>query len=752
MKRICLSSSQVTGKTVYEKSDRLNFMIQKSLYRLILLLSFCLFFTLSSSLSFAQGLDSTFGAGGKVLTAITPNNSEAQSQVLVQPDGKIVVIGTSYTPTGGFQPWHPVPFVARYNSNGTLDTTFDTDGIAMPNVNNESQFLGGILQPDGKIIAIGKWGAYLLLPNDILIVRLNTDGSLDTTFNGTGYITRSFGSNNDTGVGVVLQPDGKIVVSAASTPDSSSWYTVLLRYNANGTPDTSFGTEGDGAAVTGGVSVGMIARTSDGKFLALQFIPNSSTNNFIIGRYNSNGTLDSTFGVGGRATVIMGVNAIQTSFAQQSDGKIVIAGYGQTNTLNDALLARLNSDGSIDNSFGTSGKVIADLFNSSNDIINSLLIQPDGKIVIGGSMTSTALSPRSNFVLARFNTNGTLLDKTYTDFDNRGDAVTALTIQDGKVLAVGNSTRYSDGGTAIEADIAIARYLNLTAPVISGAPFDFDGDRKTDFGVYRPDASYWYILKSSTNSSTYYQAQFGIGEDILVPADYNGDGKTDFAVWRPSTGTWYNSINPDLFPSANFESAQWGSIGDIPAPGDFDGDAKADRAIFRPGNGVWYILKSTGGMSFTQFGAIGDRPSVADYDGDGRADISVVRPEQDGHYTWYILQSSTGSFIALQFGLTGDKIAPMDYTGDGKGDIAVWRPSTGVWYVLSNLTSFTAVQFGVNADIPSPGDYDGDGKTDYAIYRPSNSRFYVLQSSTGTLLTAQWGVSTDTPVASSFVR
>ena len=273
--------------------------------------------------------------------------------------------------------------------------------------------------------------------------------------------------------------------------------------------------------------------------------------------------------------------------------------------------------------------------------------------------------------------------------------------------------------------------------------FDFDGDSKTDIGIFRPAPGEWWINYSASNQT--FAVQFGAATDKTVPADFTGDGKTDIAFWRESTGQWFVLRSEDN----SFYAFPFGQLGDIPAPGDFDGDGKADAAVFRPSNGVWYILRSSdGGITIQQFGVSEDLPVVADYDGDGKADIAVFRPTPS---EWWLLRSSAG-LQAVQFGSAGDKTVPGDYTGDGKADIAFFRPSTGQWFVLrSEDNSFYAFPWGTVGDIPTPGDYDGDGKADAAVFRPSNSVWY-LQRSTSGFIAIGFGTAGDQPIPNSFVR
>jgi hypothetical protein len=275
------------------------------------------------------------------------------------------------------------------------------------------------------------------------------------------------------------------------------------------------------------------------------------------------------------------------------------------------------------------------------------------------------------------------------------------------------------------------------------APFDFDGDGKTDVGIFRSSDGSWWYLRSIDNAFRVFS--FGTGTDIITPGDFTGDSKADVAVWRPSTGFWYIQRSEDN----SYFSFPFGTNGDIPAPADYDADGKTDVAVFRPSNSTWYIFNSGNGTtSIVNFGAGGDKPVSADYDGDGKSDIAVFRPS-DG--SWWYLRSIDGQFRVLSFGVSTDKPVPGDYTGDGKADIAVFRPSTGEWFVQrSEDNSYYSVPFGAVGDIPAPGDFDGDGKFDTAVFRPSDTNWYISRSSGGTTIQA-FGNGSDKPIPSAFI-
>jgi hypothetical protein len=260
--------------------------------------------------------------------------------------------------------------------------------------------------------------------------------------------------------------------------------------------------------------------------------------------------------------------------------------------------------------------------------------------------------------------------------------------------------------------------------------YDFDGDGRSDIGVFRPSDGGWYLLRSQAGFTA---TQFGIATDKAVAGDFDGDGKADIAVFRSGNWFWLNSSN------GAFNAVQFGAAGDQPMAGDFDGDGKNDPTVFR--NGVWYILQSSdGAFRGVQFGTAGDKPVAGDYDGDNKSDIAVFRPTDGG---WYVLGSQVG-FTAVQFGIATDAPAPADFDGDGKTDVAVFR--AGIWYLLRSQLGFTATQFGAVGDAPAPADYDGDNKSDIAVFRPSNGTWYQLGSTSG-FSGVQFGANGDTAVS-----
>jgi hypothetical protein len=362
--------------------------------------------------------------------------------------------------------------------------------------------------------------------------------------------------------------------------------------------------------------------------------------------------------------------------------------------------------------------------------------------VIGSPYTSLPggnLNQGSAYVFARAGTNWTQQLKILANDGSGGDFFGASVSVSGSTVAAGAAE--DEVGSNIDQGSAYVFTISLDKPV--NAPFDFDGDGKTDVSVFRPSDGSWWYARSSANDFRVYA--FGTSTDIITPGDFTGDGRADIAVFRPGSGEWFVQRSED----DSYFSFPFGTSGDIPAPADFDGDGKADAAVFRPSNGVWYILNSSGGgTSIVQFGAGGDKPVAADYDGDSKADIAIFRPS-DG--SWWFVQSSNAQYKVYRFGVGTDKPVPGDYTGDGKADIAVFRPQTGEWFFQrSEDNSYYSVPFGQAGDVPAPGDYDGDARFDTAVFRPSTANWFVQGSTSGILISA-FGTNGDRPVPNAFV-
>lgn len=288
----------------------------------------------------------------------------------------------------------------------------------------------------------------------------------------------------------------------------------------------------------------------------------------------------------------------------------------------------------------------------------------------------------------------------------------------------------------------IGAFEKRPVDIVPAKSFDYDGDGRLDFSVFRPSTGAWYLQRTTAG---FQGLQFGASGDKVTPADYDGDGKVDIAVFRPSTGLWY-ILNSG---SGTVSFPVFGVSEDIPAPGDYDGDGKADLTVFRPSQGTWYRQNSSNSSFFAmQFGSTGDVPTIGDFDGDGRNDLGIWRPSNGD---WYNIRSSDGTVFGERFGQTGDRIAPADYDDDGRTDLAIYRPSTGLWVVRNSLTTtYSYYVFGASSDVPVSGDYDGDGRADIGVWRPTDGTWYVRRSGNGQFIVFPWGQSGDLPTPSAF--
>jgi uncharacterized delta-60 repeat protein len=439
---------------------------------------------------FAQtpaNLDATFGSSGKVVTRDFGRGKD----LLVQPDGKILLGGE--TEVSGIL--NNEFAVIRYNTDGTLDSTFGTNGEAAlnfdlypSNYGSDDHVLTIALQPDGKILAAG----YTKGENSdyagtfLAIARFNADGSLDTTFGTDGKIKLRPSENLEITYGIVslaLQPDGKFIVAGASSSGSvnqphGDFY--LARLNANGTMDGTFGT---GGTVTthllsdnSQAALRHIVLQPDGKIVLLgrdtgTDSDSNSEGGAVIIRYNADGSLDDTFGSGGIVlsdTKSVALNAIGFDTASDAqiepDGKIIVAEESYLNTGTSqaqlsSFLLRLNADGTRDDTFGTDGFITRSIVPATLPLVRR---QADGKYLLGGTYDGTNL----DFLLQRFNADGSIDSDfgtnhgyTGTDFQGGDDTAWAMLLQpDGNVVLGGSSGEH----------LAMARY-DLT-PVTTPDP------------------------------------------------------------------------------------------------------------------------------------------------------------------------------------------------------------------------------------------------------------------------------------------
>lgn len=396
--------------------------------------------------------DNSFGVCGTA-TFSESDRDEIHALALL-PDGKIIAAGEENT--ANFKDFA----LLRINGDGSLDTSFGDGGDVFTDFSHLDDSGNAVaLQPDGKIVVAGYFGINST-NYDFGLIRYNSDGSLDTSFGVGGKVRTAFTAGDDRAFGVVIQADGKIVVAGiARRNDSINSRFALARYNSDGSLDTSFGSGGKVMTTAGarGSGANALALQSDGRIVAGGFVMNNSGYiDFALIRYNANGTVDTSFGVSGRATANFPSASIE-SLALQADGKIVVA--GQHSDTSSIALARFKSDGTLDADFGDGGKIITSIGSIASSAL-AMLIQPDNKIAVAGLAFTNVTY---NFALARYNSDGSLDEsfgtggKVTTDFPvYPHQHAYALVMQpDGKLLAGG----FSGGILQTQfAGFALARY------------------------------------------------------------------------------------------------------------------------------------------------------------------------------------------------------------------------------------------------------------------------------------------------------
>jgi uncharacterized delta-60 repeat protein len=357
-----------------------------------------------------------------------------------------------------------------------------------------------------------------------------SSGTLDISFGTGGKVTTNF-NGTDSARAIAVQVDGKIVVAGLAAEIGVDF--ALARYNRDGTLDASFGT---GGRVTtdfaGGVDTALsVAIQADGKIVAAGTATINGISDFALARYNRDGTLDASFGTGGTVTTDFAGDRDQANsvvIQPETEGKIVAAGSATINGISDFALARYNLDGTLDASFGAGGTVTTD-FAGGGDTAASVAVQTDGKIVAAGSATISGV----DFALARYTSNGTL-DATFgaggtvtTDFAGGVDNGRSVAVQsDGKIVAAGRAVISGNS------DFALARY---TSNGTLDASFGTGGTVTTDFAG-SVDQAFSVALQKDGNIVAAGQAIINGNSDFAL-ARYTSNGTLDATFGTGGTVT-----------------------------------------------------------------------------------------------------------------------------------------------------------------------------------------------------------------------
>lgn len=413
---------------------------------------------LFTKISFSQSgnLDSSFNSDGIAIANLTSNIDQGY-KVLFAPGSKIMVL--TIAGVGGNQG----TVVIKYRSDGIIDSTYGIDGKIF--VANE---LAGdaVLTTDGSIVASG-----LHSNSSFLLFKLNSDGNIDSSFGNSGFVTTDvIDSGTLLTSTMLLQSDGKIVLAATFQPWFGGPKIFLVRYTSAGIIDNTFGNNGTVVTVFAlhPLWASRLARDSDDKIYLL------ANDDFfrVVVRYNQNGTVDSSFGFNGSAKVDSSDNFAtidNSGITVQDDGKICVTMVKDLLTTYDVIIARLTPNGILDNTFGNLGKVTKGI--RDFDIPKDIALQSDHKIVVTGAAQD--YSQRSSIFLIRYNVNG-VLDSSFgvngivtTSIGSQSCGPNSMLIQpDGKIVITGANLNAGDE------EVCTVRYLGSTETGIISLPLD----------------------------------------------------------------------------------------------------------------------------------------------------------------------------------------------------------------------------------------------------------------------------------------
>ena len=388
-----------------------------------------------------SGLDPGFGGGSGIVSSSFGGD---ETDMLLQPDGKVIMVGGSASDF----------MLARYNADGTLDTTFSGDGLATADISGGADAaFGAVLLADGRIVVVGS--SRVGGNDDFAIARFEADGDLDTTFGTQGRTTTDFFAQRDRAFGVALQADGSIVVVGDAIVAPGDTDFAVARFTANGVLDTTFGAAGTGRVNTDIADQVDIAKNvvigSDGRILVSGTITMGGSpvlENAGLARYTASGGLDTSFGAAGVHSIPL--RSVGEALVLQGDGRILLAGSTAVAGRANFAVMRLLANGSADGSFGSGGLATVG-FSTQDDFARDLALDANGRIIVSGQ-ASNRVNP--DFAVARF-TSGGVLDASFdgdgrftVDFFGSFDGAENVGIQpDGRILlggfaSNGNSVRY----------------------------------------------------------------------------------------------------------------------------------------------------------------------------------------------------------------------------------------------------------------------------------------------------------------------
>ena len=439
--------------------------------------------------------------------------------------------------------------IATPGQPGTLDASWATlsaqgAGKLLTSFGNSNDVANALLlQPDGKVIQVGHCNASTngsVL--SVCIARFLPGGALDTSFNATGQIKTTYAAAPEFGpVGAALRGDGKLVVAGRCAP-AAVGQACLLRYTSSGALDRSFGNAGialGGMIGSTGMSIYNMALQPDGKIIVVGTCQGTTTYDFCVQRFTADGAIDAGFNASATGSLVLDMNAnfdYATSALVQSDGKIVIAGGCSNGGVYLYCVLRLLANGSIDSSFGQSGKLLA----TPSGGAQAVAVQPDGKLILAGQCAHTVGQfLKGDFCILRFNANGAVdsgfgsAGQVLTTVGNYGNMAYSIAVQpDGRIVVAGSC---GNGGNNSAADICVQRF---TPEGALDTTFNGTGYVITPIG----SGGFYFLYSPKPAVALYADGRIMVGSSCP-----GGSGDYDFCSVRYDGGPFgYRACSNDL--------------------------------------------------------------------------------------------------------------------------------------------------------------------------------------------------------------
>ncbi len=683
---------------------------------LLLLISLVLTTHFLPAQTSAGNFDTTFGNNGRSLTNFSGSGDYMYSAKM-QPDGKTVVVGVTET-------YFAHLLVVRYLSDGSLDTNFGIGGIQTLTF-DAKQCYGSTLaiQADGKILVAG---VIVNSTNDFIVARLHPNGNLDTTFGTNGYVSTNI-SGDDSAMCMLLQPDGKIIVAGGTNNGNAN----IVRYLNNGNLDTSFSADGKVITSFTGYSdvITGIIYTTDNKIIVSGYSYEASSNDIIIGKYNDDGSLDTSFDTDG----IIVLNYEAESYVYHNSGsihllpnnKFVVLG-SRTIVDNDEFNAtqlialRYHTDGTPDLIFGDNGLATSDLLPDASNWDGFGYIQDDGKIVHTGALFNS--NGIVNSFLVRWNENGSL-DNSFglngiALFDIADGCSEGLyspfQLANGKIIAAGNygEAYLLECETANNGDLMLVRInengsidnsFGNNGVVVNNIAGNGDEPFQLNIINGKPTICGHTVAMNSTTASYIAGLVAQFNADGTLNTNFGTGGKT--IVSQPSLGyssNAYNMTTDDnnrlLVATVHFDGTAAYSMVRLMPDGSFDTSFGIDGRVVIENSGLRFAYCiATNGDKIIIGGNAADRFGLIQLNNDGSLDttfgtngITITDMPGAGDRIWTVKRLADGSILAG--GTAGGTWALYRYTNNGILDntfsaTATCNPISGRIYELIELAN-----------------------------------------------------------------